>query len=352
MLTYDRDRIQSVIPRGGGQAVGRTCSRSLRDKSPFCASIASEASLAHQAKFEIEETRIGPWRASEENLSALFSALQKAREELLETDWKMLCRELRADLSLCELLHQDPMTARALAKPRGYAGDAVMMDYLYGLHSSAEADSNATEIGRRIFRYVQSRDAAQAVRFRREHLADLIDQIACQSDDAKVLAVASGHLREAELSIAVQTGALSRFVALDADAQSIAEVEASYSKLGVETKHASVRHLLSRKHQLGQFNLVYASGLYDYLADNVAQALTGRLFELTAPGGTLLIPNFAPCISDRAYMESFMDWHLIYRDEYDMNKLMAHIDGRQIESCDIYSDPTGAIVFISMRKAA
>ena len=32
-----------------------------------------------------------------------------------------------------DLLHQDPFTYRAFAKPRGYAGDAVMMDYIYGL---------------------------------------------------------------------------------------------------------------------------------------------------------------------------------------------------------------------------
>jgi trans-aconitate methyltransferase len=227
-----------------------------------------------------------------------------------------------------------------------------MMDYLYGLDSWAEAEANATEIGRRIFRYTRSGHAAQAVRFRREHIAGVIDQIASQSDDARVLAVASGHLREAELSKAVQTGALSRFVALDADARNIAKVKTSYSQLGVETMHASVRHLLSRKHPLGQFDLVYAAGLYDYLTDHVAQGLTARLFELTAPGGTLLIPNFAPSVFDRAYMESFMDWHPIYRDEYEMNQLLARIDGSGIESSDIYSDPTGAIVFLSVRKGA
>ena len=357
MMPYDQDRIQSVFlaaaDKPSRERAALLHGACANDINAICAAIKSQATLlARHTKFETEQAWIGPWWAPEETLTALFSTLQKAREELSESNWKLLCRKLRADLSLRELLHQDPMTARAHDKPRGYAGDAVMMDYLYGLHSSAEADSNATEVGRRIFRHVQSRDAAHAVRFRREHLADLIDKIASESDDAKVLAVDSGHLREAELSKAVQTGALSRFVALDADAQSIAEVEARYSKLGVETVHASVRHLLSRKYQPGQFDLVFASGLYDYLSENVAQALTVRLFELTAPGGTLLIPNFAPCVSDRAYMECFMDWHLIYRDEYEMNKLLAHIDGSAIESRDIYSGPAGAIVFISVRKAA
>ena len=32
---------------------------------------------------------------------------------------------------LGELLHRDPFTRRGFDKPRGYAGDAVLIDYLY-----------------------------------------------------------------------------------------------------------------------------------------------------------------------------------------------------------------------------
>ena len=54
----------------------------------------------------------------------------------------------------------------------------------------------------------------------------------------------------------------------------------------------------------------------------MAATLTARLFELTKLGGTLLIPNFAPSCPDRGYMESCMAWDLIYRDEYDMTRLV------------------------------
>jgi hypothetical protein len=180
------------------------------------------------------------------------------------------------------------------------------------------AATQASPLGREIFRCVQRFPASQAVRYRREHIAHLIDKMAACGSEPSVLAVASGHLREAELSEALTSGRVGRFVAVDADATSLREVEANYARLGVETVHGSVRHILARKLRLGTFDFVYAAGLYDYLADNVAQALAARMFEMVKTGGMMLIPNFAPQVRDRGYLETFMDWNLIYRDEYEM----------------------------------
>ncbi len=43
-----------------------------------------------------------------------------------------------------------------------------------------------------------------------------------------------------------------------------------------------------------------------------------RMFDLVTTGGTMIIPNFAKGIIERGYMETFMDWYLIYRDEMEM----------------------------------
>ena len=188
------------------------------------------------------------------------------------------------------------------------------------------------------------------MRFRREHLAGLIDELAARQDRPSILAVASGHLREAELSHALAGGKLGRFVALDADADSLREVETAYGSMGVTAVHGSVRHILGRKVSLGTFDFVYAAGLYDYLKEDVAQALTARMFEMTNPGGQVLIPNFAPGVPDRGYMEAFMDWDLIYRDRDDMAKLVAGIDHAEIASTQIYSDASNAVVYLLVKK--
>jgi hypothetical protein len=297
------------------------------------------------------DAMVGSWQI-EDGLNALFDGLLGARNSMSREEFRALAEYLRSEHPVVEALFGDPMTKRAWEKPRGYAGDAVMMDYLYGIHYAEEAEAQASELGREIYRYIQSRPAGQAVRYRRQHIAGLIDQLAEAKERPSVLAIAAGHLREAELSQALSAGQLGRFVALDADADSMQEVRKHYSGMGVETVHGSVRHILARKVKLGTFDFVYAAGLYDYLNDSIAQALTSRMFDMTNPGGQVLVPNFAPSVKDRAYMETFMAWDLIYRDAKDMEKLVAGIDAAQIESCKVYPDPTNSVVYLLVKKTA
>jgi extracellular factor (EF) 3-hydroxypalmitic acid methyl ester biosynthesis protein len=285
-----------------------------------------------------------------EGLDDLFTGVEQIRNASGLDAWSAFVDRARTDRRLMSLVHQDPFTKRAFDKPRGYAGDAVMMDYAYGIHGAHEATRQASDFGRALLGYLQMRPAVQSARYRREHIARLIDATAAVMAQPSILAVASGHLREAELSTALTSGRVGSFVALDADRESLREVETQYSRLGVETIHASVRHMLARKVTRAPFDFVYAAGLYDYLNDNVAVALTARLFELTRPGGNLLIPNFAPSCPDRGYMESCMAWDLIYRDEYDMTRLVAHIPVDQIASYDVYSDPSGSVVYLRIEK--
>src|SRR5262245_55704688 len=192
-----------------------------------------------------------------------------------------------------------------------------MMDYIYGLGEAKQAARAATPLGRAIFQYMDTRPSSRAVRYRRQLIASLIDRVA-ENDGTSALALAAGHLREVESSTAVRTGKIRDYVALDQDPASLAVVARDYAQFGVRTMDGSVRQILAGKMKLGQFDFVYAAGLYDYLSGPVAVALTRRMFEMTRPGGLMLIPNFLAGARDSGYMESFMDWHLIYRNEEDM----------------------------------
>jgi hypothetical protein len=251
---------------------------------------------------------------------------------------------------LRKLLHQDPFTYRAFSKPRGYAGDAVMMDYIYGMGQAEQAAREATPVGRAIFQYMDTRPSARAVRFRRQLIAGLIDGTVERGGNS-VLAIAAGHLREAEASKALQSGKIRNFVALDQDDSSLAVIEHDYADLGVRTMEGSVRQILSGKIKPGQFDFVYAAGLFDYLNAPVAAALTLRMWEMTRPGGSMLIPNFLVGVRDRGYMESFMDWHLIYRDHADMQALVDVLPASEVADSRIFDDNDSAITFLLVTKA-
>jgi extracellular factor (EF) 3-hydroxypalmitic acid methyl ester biosynthesis protein len=281
-------------------------------------------------------------------LDELFEGLKGRREDEPQ-DWAAYARAC-LNHPVCNLLHQDPFTYRAFSKPRGYAGDAVMMDYIYGLGEAGEAALNATPLGRAIFQYMDRRPSARGVRYRRQLIAELIDRVTGRGGRS-VLAIASGHLREVELSVSAQTAKLEEFVAFDQDEASLAVVARDYGHLGVRAMNGSVRQILAGKANLGQYDFVYAAGLFDYLAGPVAAALTRRMFDMTRPGGLMLIPNFLTGVRDSGYMESFMDWRLIYRNEADMHRLAVELPKDHVASYRVFNDSNDAITYLLVNKA-
>ena len=280
-------------------------------------------------------------------LPALFDYLHDRRNNDPQNwpEFTRLCLAHR----LREQLHQDPLTFRAFTKPRGYAGDAVMLDYIYGLGQIAEAESRATELGRAILHCFRQSPSQRAVRYRRRLIANLIDRTAAHGA-RRVLAIASGHLREAEISNAVLDKVLDEFVAFDQDGASLDVVSREYASFGVTTIQGSVHQILSGKVQLGHYDFVYAAGLFDYLSEPVARALICRMFAMVRPGGKLLVPNFLPTTREIGYMEAFMDWQLIYRDHYAMLALATALPAGEVADCECFNDPGDTIAFLLLSK--
>ena len=271
------------------------------------------------------------------------------RSKLAPNEWRRAVDDLRA-LPYFAILQSDPYTARAYTKPRGYAGDAVMLDYLYTFQPG-ESMSALGASAHRIFQYTINSSAGKAVRFRREYLARLIDDTADRHAGARILAIAAGHLREVELSSAIAHGKVGEIVAFDQDEESLNVIDRDYAHLPVRTLPGSVRHLLAGKAGMGHFHLVYAAGLFDYLEDEVAKRLVQRMWAMTLPGGHVMIANFMPDIPDVGYMEAFMDWWLIYRDSAQVKELFSVIPAREIAEMKVEFDPGRNICFlVAMRS--
>lgn len=280
-----------------------------------------------------------------EHLERLRATLGELRRNGTDDSWEIVTAWLRSH-PVWNLILQDPFIRRAQEKPRGYPGDAVLIDYIYGMSSVKPEVAALPAHAAVIHDFTTSAAAPRAVRYRRQFAAQVIDEVARQrSEPARVVSVAAGHLREAELSFAACAGRAS-FVAIDQDAESLETIRRSAGSIQVETIEGSVRQILAGKLRIPDADLVYALGLFDYLPQSVAKRLTELMLEAVRPGGVLLIPNFLPGIGDIGWMESFMDWKLIYRRDAEMLDLLG--DWTPVARAEMHRDPDHNITFLKV----
>lgn len=262
---------------------------------------------------------------------------------------------------LWDLLLTSPFLARTNLRPRGYAGDSVMMQQIY-----RNAYEGATLFGQMLHKHPIESKAAEAVRNRRRMVPDTIratrDALALPAErPLRFLSVACGPAWELR-DLYRSPDDVTRFqgTLLDQDAEALSEarhgVAALEQSLGrpipVRVVRESVRTMLRASdltHALGTFHVVYSMGLFDYLNARVARAVLTRLYELLEPGGRLLVGNFHPQNHTRHYMAYFMDWMLIYRTEDELLALTELCPGA---ACALRFEETRSQMFLTVEKPA
>lgn len=290
---------------------------------------------------QIHQIRKGNYKFLHKKLTQLY---QYHIQENDKNGFIRACQEHE----LLDILMQEPVTYRSFNKPRGYSGDAELIDYLYRLKGPGSQDSY---LGRELFADILESSICQSVRWRAKYLADKIEEIyQVKGKPLHVLSIASGHLRE--LHYIQNFGQkVNRLYAIDQDPLSNEEARRSLPYKQLHFQQDSVLCLVRKKFKPETLlDFIYSAGLFDYLPDKLAERLITASFELLAPGGKLLIANFTPGLIEQAYMEAFMDWHLIYRDESQMNQLVCGIPEKSIKSQNLYRDPEGNVVYMEISK--
>lgn len=266
------------------------------------------------------------------------------------SEWHHNVLPLVSDHEAARMARTCPIAGHAFARPRGYPGDAGLLDVIYRQPGAAWTTSDP--VASVVTAMTHAAPPARSVRERRMILADAIDETAVRVQQPSIMSLACGHLREVEWSLAFAQGSIGRFVAADQDADSLASIARDYAERfpAIEMLEMSVRDILRGRARIqGSFDLIYAAGLYDYLPEPVARSLTERLFAMLNPGGRLLIGNYGEGLFDTAYMEAIMNWPLNWRGPVVLEALADAIP-EEAANRHVWPDTTGTCWYLDIGR--
>jgi extracellular factor (EF) 3-hydroxypalmitic acid methyl ester biosynthesis protein len=313
----------------------------------------SRADLEHEIAMQLRDEVI----PAVNSLFDRFEEVSDRIDEELRPSHRSFGRRQLHPLLLCA-----PFIYRCYTKPLGYAGDYEMMNMI--IRNGLEGASLFAKV---VNTYLLDQAPPHAVRnrvgFLKEKIVQETFRVSQTGKAASLYNLACGPAREIEEFIREHE------LANDAQVQLVDfnDETLSYTSSRLEeTRRAHFRRTrvtLEKKsvHQLLKANrrptaaepgydLIYSSGLYDYLSDRVCRSLNTYLYDRLRPGGLLVIGNFAPTTPRQNLMEHLMEWFLIYRDSQQLMALAPDQVGA--EECFIRSESSGANIFLEVRKPA
>ncbi|TFH51966.1 MAG: cyclic nucleotide-binding domain-containing protein [Methanothrix sp.] len=218
---------------------------------------------------------------------------------------------------------------RAYYKPRGYAGDFLMMEMIY--KNEPEGDG---KLGKIMDSWCLETAAAKAVRGRRKFLRERLE-ILCRprarsGHTIRIMNLACGPTRELfDFLTGCDYSDIVMALCIDADLQAL---EYANHMVNVIPHSASIRLMndnvvrwaLGRlRHNFGAQDIIYSACLADYLEDRVLLALINRCYDHLNSGGTLIIGNFGTKNQHKVFLDQILQWKLIHRSSDDLREIFA-----------------------------
>lgn len=266
-----------------------------------------------------------------------------------------------AQAAIHPLILRAPFVYRTFVKPLGYAGDYEMVNQILG--DPRQGPSTYFQLVNYMF--LQAGVAA-AHRNRIDILHERLDRLVARAGEAgrpmRVLNVGCGPAVEIQhfLRSHPDAGKL-EFVLVDFSEETLAYTRARLQDaipagqpLRVTFQHESVHALLkksTRSQALAdeeRFDYIYCAGLFDYLSDKVCTRLIEYFMARSRPGAAILLTNVHSSNVERRWMEHFLEWYLIYRDEAGLLGVLPE----GLENLRSFTDTTGVNVFLEATVGA
>jgi extracellular factor (EF) 3-hydroxypalmitic acid methyl ester biosynthesis protein len=262
-------------------------------------------------------------------LNKHFLEIEKITKNLSEYDYAEHKRFYQDSLN--ELVMVAEVNKYIYEKPLGYAGDFIMMNYIDEYHDKYIGANSYNKLWNY---YTCNLPLSKSNIERKMFFKSKIQEVIGKVPSASILSVASGPGREfIEL---VKEGLIAKSVSMsffDLEPKSLEYIKANLmghvpKNIVVNYHNDNVINLaLSRNNKdIQTYDLIYASGLYDYLGDKVAGRLVNALYARLNRGGNLIICNASSQKETyRDYIELMGDWYMIYRTAQELSDLAKEI---------------------------
>ncbi|MBF0484358.1 MAG: class I SAM-dependent methyltransferase [Candidatus Omnitrophica bacterium] len=209
-------------------------------------------------------------------------------------------------------------------KPLGYAGDYVTMNYIFDFHKDRFLGS--TLYAKLLNNYSCNIDVSCSNIFRKDYLKNKISGLFRRSN-VKILSIGCGPAREL-IELAQQNNFLHNieYHLLDLEKNAINFVRTELNKIDYDKNKLKINyHLIDLitlvkdsklKQKFYDFDLIYISGVFDYLSDRLCQKVVYSLLDSIKTSGEMIVFNMSIEKSkNRAFYEVLGDWFMNHRSK-------------------------------------
>jgi extracellular factor (EF) 3-hydroxypalmitic acid methyl ester biosynthesis protein len=245
-----------------------------------------------------------------------------------------------------------------LHKPFDYAGDFMLINYYYDYH---DKHLGITTYEKLINHFSLNLFISRSVIRRKEFFKKKIRDVIRSKDQARILSLGSGSAKE--LTELLREGGIRKdfwFDCLDFEKESIRAVKKELDGIkGEAKKHLNITYInkglieivKENSFDFGKpYDLIYSSGLFDYLKDRVATKMVHNLFSVLKADGELIVTNAsAKTDHEQMYYGMLGEWDLLYRHPADLLKWTAELSGAK-DVAVIDPGAKNAFLFLRLRK--
>jgi len=289
-----------------------------------------------------------------DQLSNIYNNFSKIATNI-DSDSLDLCKDFLQN-NLHPLLMSSPFLHRTYYKPLGFAGDYMMMHMIQ--RDTAEGISLFAKF---VNVFACRIPIMYSVNNRTNKLVNLITEGVKKAEkegrEFHSFSIGCGPALEVKKFIESYDPKVKCNITLLDFNQETLEFAACEARKSIGDKNINIITQLNSVHTLlkksvnsrveeKRYDLVYCSGLFDYLSDKVCSKLTRMFFKMLKEEGKVFVTNMHSKDIDHYSLEMLLEWYLIYRDEENMSKFAPDLGSTQ----KIYTDSTGINLWLEIHK--